>query len=238
MQIKAVLQQSGLDRHEVEVYMSLIQLRQGTAGQLARHSGVPRTYTYRIIKSLEEKGLIRPLDGLSSSVRRYAVTDFEAPQRLIERQQLKLYQLQQQFQSLAGQLERLAQPELPSAVISELKDQLGWEEFWQLLHSTITREIWIINPPPWWGSLSDIPEVKKWEQYRLRQHIWERRGGKEGGDSSFVESFPFPSTTKSNASLILIDQYQVQVNHWKPFRALRIESQEMVDILKNMLQSP
>lgn len=236
MQTQAVLHQAGLDRHETEIYLSLIRLGEATAGQLAKTSGVPRTYTYKILESLSDKGFVKERE--SRSIRRYSITDFEAPKRYIEQQQLALYRVQQEAQSLSAQLENLANPEAPTAVSEQLKDQRGLEDFWQLMHSTITREIWVINPPLWWADSSHSAEVKKWEKYRIKQHIWEKRFTTTDHilpEAKFVESKRIHCKNPGKRSLFLIDHYQVQITNWEPFRALRIESQHMVQLQQELL---
>jgi predicted transcriptional regulator len=235
MQLQTVLQQAGLDRHETELYLSLIQLGDATAGELAKTSGVPRTYTYKVLESLEDKGLVHQLQ--TRSIRKYSITDFEAPKRYIEQKQLELYRLQQDAQSLSHQLESFARPEAPSAVSEALQDHKGEMDFWQLMHSTLTREIWVISPPEWWGAVNYSSEVKKWESYRKKQHIWEMRfcaQGKILPDAEYTELKLLKAD--SSATLFLIDNYQVQVTNWAPFRALRIESQEMVGLQKGIFQ--
>jgi sugar-specific transcriptional regulator TrmB len=236
MDIKKLLQEAGLDRHEMTLYLSLVQLKESTAGQLSKMSGIPRTYAYKILESLENKGFVRTAN--SNSIRRYAITDYEAPKRYIERQQFNFYRINQEAQALSAQLESLASPQAPQAIAEPLKDSFGMDDFWKLLHSTITREIWVINPPQWWGDAGHSNEIKKWEQFRTKQHIWEKRFTDQRPktqDSKFNEYQKIAFQTDSSA-LFLIDQYQIQVTCWSPFRALRIESAEMVETMKQMLQ--
>lgn len=237
MQLQQLLEKAGLDKHETSVYLSLVQNGESTAGQIARSSGVPRTYTYRVLDDLMEKGFVEERNA--RGIKRYGVTDFEATKRFIERQQLDLYQIHQQSHTLSAQLENLSNPQAPMALTESLKDQRGEEDFWRLMHSTITREIWVINPPDWWGNTNHSKDLEIWEKYRNKQHIWEKRllaEGLELGEGNYVDSSKMTSKPSSMASLFLIDQYQVQVTSWEPFRALRIESQEMVELQKNIIK--
>lgn len=237
MTVQNLLQQAGLDRHEIALYLSLVQLGESNAGKLAKKSGVPRTYVYKILESLSEKGMVRTTDA--RSIRKYAITDYQAPQRYLEKRQFELYRAQQEAQSLAAQLETMANPQAPVAVAEQLKNSLGWDDFWKLLHSTITREIWIVNPPQWWGSVDHSSEVKKWEQFRQKQHVWEKRFAAEEASSNashFTENKQIKALHQQHSSLILIDHYHIQVTSWDPFRALRVESGEMVNLLKGILE--
>ncbi|MDZ4217079.1 MAG: hypothetical protein U1C97_02050, partial [Candidatus Gracilibacteria bacterium] len=57
-----------------------------------------------------------------------------------------------------------------------------------------------------------------------------------GNDKRYTERIRLKGSSPQKISLFLVDQYQVQVTSWDPFRALRIESQEMVDLHKSMLE--
>jgi|CXWL01.1.fsa_nt_gi DNA-binding MarR family transcriptional regulator len=237
MTVQNLLQETGLDHHEVALYLALIQDGEAPAGRLAKKSGIPRTYAYKVLDSLIGKGLVRPT--ASRSVRHYSITDFEAPKRYLEKKQFEQYQAHQKVQSLVAQLENLATPQAATASIEHLKNISGEQDFWRLLHSTITREIWIVNPPDWWGNINHSSEVKKWVQYRDKQHIWEKRflAGIQSQNSmqKFTEMLPLKITQKCSATLLLIDHYQIQVTSWEPFRAVRIESEEMVELQKSLL---
>lgn len=234
MDIKKVLNEAGLEQHEMQLYLALVSLNESTAGQLSKKSGVPRTYAYKILEALEEKGFVRAAS--SNGIRRYTITDFEAPKRYIEQKQFHLYRLNQEAQTLSAQLENLASPQAPVANIEHLKNISGLEDFWKLLHSTITREIWAINPPDWWGDVNHSDNVRKWEAFRAKQHIWEKRTAlnKAVEEAKFTEYIS--KKINNSSSLFLIDQYQVQITCWEPFRALRVESSEMVNLIKQMLE--
>lgn len=236
MQIKKFLESTGLEQQEVDVYLALVELGSATAGQISKKSLVPRTYAYRILDQLVEKGFVESDD--SPSVRRYSITDYDAPKRYLEKQQFELYSLQQEAQSIHTHLETLANPQVPTATVEAQKGQVHKEELWKLMHSTLTREVWIINPPEWWGNPDHSLEVKKWEQYRLKQHIWERRfwdPSQTIEETKYVEASHVKHDCPQ-ATLILVDQYHLQITNWDPFRALRIESQEMVDLYKALLE--
>lgn len=236
--LDALLQKIGLDQDEVSLYLTLIEMKEGTAGKLAMKSSLPRTYTYVVLKRLMEKGFVAQSDS-PRAIRKYSITDFEAPRRYFEKQQLSLYQTSQMVQDLKSKLEHLANPGTPAVFVQNLADFSGLEDFWKLLHSTITREIWVINPPSFWGDISHSLEIKKWEQFRLKQHIWEKRlyseHFSEKPSSFFTEAVQLKGVISGSVSLFLVDQYQIQIPSWNPFRALRIASQEFVDLFKAAL---
>lgn len=235
MNLRTLLEQTGLDTHETSLYLTLVSLKEASAGILAKRGGLPRTYAYKIMNSLIQKGFVRKIET-HRSIRKYSITDFDAPKRYLEQQQLELYQLQRKIEPLGSQLENLSQPQTSVATIDILKDTSGYEDFWRLLHSTITREIWICNPPHWWGNEEINPEVKKWELFRLKQHIWEKRFIKEKSIVSprFIDEY-VKSFQDDRSSFFLIDHYQLQISSFMPFRAIRIDHEAHVALLKSLL---
>lgn len=237
MSVRHLLADTGLETHEVALYLALVEEGEAPAGRLSKKSGVPRTYAYPVLEALVNKGLVRRVE--TRSIRHYAITDFEAPRRYLEKKQFEYYQAHQKSQSLSVQLENLAKPQAPLAIVEQLKDSPGQDDFWRLLHSTITREVWVINPPIWWGNPDYSSEVKKWEQFRQKQHIWEKRfvsaANTASAELKFTEVMVGKVPERAAASLLLVDNHQLQITSWEPFRAVRIESGEMVEIQKSML---
>ncbi|GEM_PF-5714963 len=235
MNLKNVLLEAGLETAEVDIYLALVALKEATAGELSKKTVVPRTYTYRVLDSLVHKGLVRS-EEKPRAIRTFTVTDFQAPKRFLHEKQFSLHRLEQDMGGLEAHLETLANPSGSVPLSQALKDEQGKKEFWQLLHSTITREIWVINPPLWWTNPDDAADTKKWHQYRGKQHIWEKRFLAEASpEAPFTETKIVSSLKENTSSLFFVDQYHIQVAHWNPFRALRIESQEMVALFKKMV---
>lgn len=56
--IEEVLKEFGLTDREVEVYLALLKLGNALVQDIAKKAGTYRTYTYEILKSLMEKGLV------------------------------------------------------------------------------------------------------------------------------------------------------------------------------------
>ena len=54
----SVLQELGLSKNEVSVYLALLKLGQASANDIAKHSNVHRTNVYDTLKTLSEKGLV------------------------------------------------------------------------------------------------------------------------------------------------------------------------------------
>lgn len=236
MQIQSLLEKAGLESQEIALYVTLIQEKSASAGKLAKMSRIPRTYAYRHLKSLVQKGLVREVEK-PRSIRQYEITDFEAPKRWFLHQESEYLTLREGFDRLNLDLLRLASPDQSLPSVQQLRDHEGEQDFWRLLHSTISREIWILNPPQWWGNKDHSQAMKKWEMFREKQHIWEKRmiGSPVTASPPFTDIKLLKTPISSACSLFLIDQYQVQVFSFDPFFALRIESKEMISVLKTVL---
>lgn len=236
MQIQTLLEKAGLEPQEISLYVTLVQEKAASAGNLAKKSHIPRTYAYRHLKSLVQKGLVRGVDK-PRSIRQYEITDFEAPKRWFLRQESEYLTLRERFDRLNLDLLRMASPDQSVPSVQQLRDQEGEQDFWRLLHSTISREIWILNPPSWWGNKEYSPPMRKWVLFKEKQHIWEKRiiSSPVTASPPFTEFKLLKSPLLNGCSIFLIDQYQVQVFSFEPFFALRIESKEMISLLKAVL---
>jgi hypothetical protein len=236
MQVNALLEKAGLESQEIALYLTLVQEKIASAGTLAKKSHIPRTYAYRHLKSLAQKGLVREIDK-PRSIRQYEVTDFDAPKRWFLHQESEYLTLREGFDRVNLDLMRLASPHQSAPSVQQLRDHGGAQDFWKLLHSTISREIWILNPPSWWGNKDYSPLMKKWELFREKQHIWEKRiiSSPVTASPPFTDIRLLKTPFFSVCSVFLIDQYQVQVFSFDPFYALRIESKDMISVLKAVL---
>ncbi len=58
MNIKSILEETGLAGNEIKVYLSLLELGSALAGEITKKSGVNRTNVYDALDRLSEKGLV------------------------------------------------------------------------------------------------------------------------------------------------------------------------------------
>jgi len=58
MQLQTALKEYGLSENEIKVYLSLIKTGESKAQNIAKTAQLPRTTTYHLLESLEQKGLI------------------------------------------------------------------------------------------------------------------------------------------------------------------------------------
>ncbi|MBI2110723.1 TrmB family transcriptional regulator [Candidatus Woesearchaeota archaeon] len=58
MELQSALKEFGLSENEIKVYLALIKTGESTAQNTAKTAGLPRTTTYHLLESLEQKGLV------------------------------------------------------------------------------------------------------------------------------------------------------------------------------------
>jgi len=101
-EIVARLQELQLSKNEAKVYLALVTLGEAKASDVARESGVAREKTYRILKSLMEKGFAKMIQG---NPRKWRAEDplklfykkIEESKNRIQRQELAIQELHKRF---------------------------------------------------------------------------------------------------------------------------------------------
>ncbi|MEJ2774729.1 helix-turn-helix domain-containing protein [Sulfolobaceae archaeon RB850M] len=68
-ELKQYLEELGLSEYESRVYLALLSLCSGTMRELAEKSNVPYQKVYEVSKSLENKGLVRIIEGKPKRVK-------------------------------------------------------------------------------------------------------------------------------------------------------------------------
>ena len=100
--LEATLVKAGLSSEEAEIYLDLLEHGAETASQIATHTTVKRTYVYKLVEGLLEKGLVREVkDGRT--------TKFEpnSPDHLLGLVEAKKYELSSAERELEAALRSL-----------------------------------------------------------------------------------------------------------------------------------
>lgn len=79
MEKEEVLKKFGLTEKEIKVFIASLELGQATVNEIAKRSNTFRTYSYDILKSLMEKGLVRHF--IKSGVKYFETVE---PEKLID----------------------------------------------------------------------------------------------------------------------------------------------------------
>lgn len=92
------LEMFGLSNYEGRAYVALLKHGPLLASELAYYTGIPRTKSYSIIKSLERKGLVKLMAG--KPVRCQALPPEECLHRLLEEEETKLKDMKRTISAL------------------------------------------------------------------------------------------------------------------------------------------
>jgi len=79
----------GLTKNEAKVYMALVDMGEGKASEISRKSGVTREKTYRVLKKLEERRLVKVIDGQPTRWRPMPPNDYFRPLIEVKKQSVE-----------------------------------------------------------------------------------------------------------------------------------------------------
>jgi len=127
MDVKEALKSIGLTEREIKVYLACLKLGSTTVNQISKEAGTFRTYTYDILKSLMEEGLV-------GSVIKGKTQYFEAsdPSRIVE----ILKEKEDQIKEVLPQLKQLKHTIVKKPTVEFFEGLAGLK----LIHDTILRE--------------------------------------------------------------------------------------------------
>jgi sugar-specific transcriptional regulator TrmB len=98
MELKEILEQSGLTPHEAVVYLAILELGSGTTIQIAKKAQIKRTTCYDVLGGLEKKGLV--FETIKMKKRFFVAEDPEKLKKEIERKERIFSDALPQFRSI------------------------------------------------------------------------------------------------------------------------------------------
>jgi sugar-specific transcriptional regulator TrmB len=108
--IENMLQNLGLSKNEVQVYVYLALSKERKAGEIAEALNLHRTNTYRILGDLEKKGIV---SSVFEKPLKFIATPFDrAVNKLIETKKLKIQRLERKKENLINLWLSLPKPEI------------------------------------------------------------------------------------------------------------------------------
>ena len=127
MEIKEAFKSIGLSDRETGVYLACLKVGSATVNQISKEAGTFRTYTYDLLKSLMEEGLV-------GSVMKGRAQYFEAsaPERIIE----ILKEREDQIKEILPQLKQMKQTITKKPTVEFFEGLAGLK----LVHDAILRE--------------------------------------------------------------------------------------------------
>lgn len=99
--------QLGFNRLQAEVYVALLSLGQATGKALSQHSKVARQEVYRILKELQEKGLVEKIIVMPTKFKALPIED--CLRTLIERKKKKFLKQRKKQRSCSNSSQRTTQ---------------------------------------------------------------------------------------------------------------------------------
>ncbi len=146
--IPQVLRQLGLNTHEIDVYLAILQNGKISATDLSKATKINRTTVYSIAKQLIKRGIIT--EDLGSNKRYFLARPPEDLDILLRRQEHDIEEKRYQLQNALGELTKLAkstQYSIPKIVFIEedgLRDYLYKQT--KIWNKSLQE-----GEPTWWG---------------------------------------------------------------------------------------
>lgn len=146
--IPQVLRQIGLNTHEIDVYLAILQNGKISATELSKATKINRTTVYSIAKQLIKRGIIS--EDLGSNKRYFLARPPEDLDILLRRQEHDIEEKRYQLQNILGELEKLAkttQYSIPKIVFIE---EEGVRDYLYKQTKIWNRSLQAVAPT-WWG---------------------------------------------------------------------------------------
>src|SRR3990167_2908731 len=216
MQREEVLQNFGLTKAEVKLYIELLRIGEATANELAKHTNTNRTFAYDRLKKLLDSGMIS-----------YVIKDNKKYFKAAEPSQLLsiLKEKEEQVRSILPELEQLKKPYKPGPKVELFSSKKGIstalnlilrEKKEVLIHGSMSPFIKLM------GSYFDI-----WNQRRIKEKIKAKILANENLSIPFSEIDLLSEEEKSNtATFTFGDKIVIAMWSDNPV-AILIESEEI-----------
>ena len=227
---REVLESLGMNKNEVKVYLSLLQLGSTTVSPIAKYSNIHRANVYDSLKKLSNKGLVTTITRGKSSF--YEAND---PEHLIQLLREKEDSLQQILPEL--KLKKDLSKNRTNAEIIE-----GVPAFVRLLNGLLSygKEIFVFGIP------SDAPVLmskllprfhKKRISMNIKMsHIYNENAQERISflnNMSFTEARFLPKQFNSNVTTVVCGSEVIIVSWEDPVSSLRIKSSSFAGAYRN-----
>lgn len=229
METEQILQQAGLDEHEAKIYLAALSLGESTVLPIADKANIGRTYTYDILDSLAEKGLITHVEKRGR--RRYSAVSPETIKKM-------LLDRVEEFNEILPDLKALYQkaPIRPKVRFFEGREGVD------IVHQEIlkeAKEVWFV------GSISDwakkFPNYAEYVKAQVAKGIKIRDLVRPGSEAlvyqkyykkGFQEMRFLPETAKFNTDNMLWNNKFVMISYGTDLYAVSIESAEIAQTMR------
>lgn len=175
MDFETKLQDFGLSEKEAKVYLTLLELGESSASDIAKGSGVNRATTYVVLDSLKEIGLVSTYD--QGGTTQYVASDPSRLQNIVEDKKEEWTQKYDELNSLLPELQSLHNAEENKPAIRFFEGEEGvLESYKEFLSSKQTED-----GVKYFYSKDKIEEIMSKDQ--RNQFIEARKGRNVGAEA-------------------------------------------------------
>ncbi len=229
MEVKKVLQESGLSDGETQVYLALLKLGSVPVSQVRGETNLHRTTIYDFLEKLLNKGLVNYL--IKNNVKYYKATH---PNKLLD----FIKEKEENVKEILPELKELAEFKKEELKVEVYK---GREGFKTLLNDMLREKENMIA-----FGIDEIKFKKKFpillEQYFKKE---EEKGLKERLLTSEETEFIYKKKTTTyrfipkeyfNPTPTLVYGNRIVIIIWEPFTVIKIENSELADSYKKYFE--
>lgn len=172
-QVNSLLEELGLTPHERSLYLTSLELGPLPVTRLAEHLGITRPNIYKVISTLEKKGLAQFSDGKRDR-KTFMVESPETVLTLLQKKQKRLEQFETSFaQNLPNLLGLYRQGNLPSSVRVYHRPKMYSKIFYEMLEISEKEVLFFGSADTFTASFSQT-DATHWFNERMRKKIWLR----------------------------------------------------------------
>lgn len=146
--IPQILTQLGLNTHEIDVYLAILQNGKIGATDLSTITKINRTTVYSITKQLIKRGIIS--EDIGSSKRYFVAKPPQDLDILLRRQEYEIEEKRHLLQNAMGELEKLAKSTQYSIPKIEFIEEEGVRDYLYKQTRTWNKSLEAVDPT-WWG---------------------------------------------------------------------------------------
>ncbi|MBW2973882.1 hypothetical protein KY346_05840 [Candidatus Woesearchaeota archaeon] len=157
-----ILEDLGLSKNEVKVYLKLIELGPSTAVEVAKASRLHRPNVYDILNKLSKRGLVAYF--LKEKTKYYEVVDPEQLFTLLKAKEINL-------QKLIPELKVLQLTAKPSSNVAIFEGIVGARRLMTDMINN-TKDLYVLGVPKDYAKTLGEGWVKEWHRNRVKKNVW------------------------------------------------------------------
>ena len=221
-----ILQEIGLTKTEVKIYLALLGLGQSTTTNIVREAGIHASKVYEFLDRLIQKGLVSYV--IKANKKYFTAADPECLKEFLWQKKLKIREQEQRIEEIIPNLNELKK-ENKDAIRSEIYEGLkGAKSVYEKILSTLDKgDVQYIIGAPKIGNEVVEGFLLDWHKRRIRQgikckYIYDsnaRSYGKIRGKMPLTEVKYLPDNIVSPVWVEIFGEFVI-IGHIKKFNAI------------------